>query len=82
MNVLLTLYDQEEEEIPPESGKEGKNEAQKDQSTNESKDDSEKSTNEERSQEKTEESGNKADPMVGSATCSVCYVPQTVAAWL
>ncbi|XP_017294436.1 hypoxia up-regulated protein 1, partial [Kryptolebias marmoratus] len=53
---------QEEEEVPPDSVKNGKNEAQKDE-VKEPKDDVKKPTNEERSQEKPEEAGNKAEAM-------------------
>uniref|UniRef100_UPI0037E93346 hypoxia up-regulated protein 1 isoform X2 n=1 Tax=Semicossyphus pulcher TaxID=241346 RepID=UPI0037E93346 len=67
---------QDEEEVPPESGKEGKDEdskdedskdedskdeAPKDEATKEKQDDSEKSAGEEKSQEKTEEAGSKTD---------------------
>ncbi|XP_037543649.1 hypoxia up-regulated protein 1 [Nematolebias whitei] len=52
---------QEEEEVPPESGKEDRNESQKDEVSEEPKDEAEKTPNEERSQEKSEEAGSKAD---------------------
>ncbi|XP_037543545.1 hypoxia up-regulated protein 1 [Nematolebias whitei] len=52
---------QEEEEVPPESGKEDRNEAQKEDVSEEPKDEAEKTPNEERSQEKSEEAGSKAD---------------------
>lgn len=57
---------QDEEEVPPESGKEskdedGKEEAQKDEAAKEKQDNSEKGAGEEKSQEKTEEAGSKTD---------------------
>ncbi|XP_044078601.1 hypoxia up-regulated protein 1 isoform X2 [Siniperca chuatsi] len=57
---------QDEEEVPPESGKDGKgedskDEAQKDEVAKENQENSEKSTDEEKSQEKTEEAGSKTD---------------------
>ncbi|XP_042354699.1 hypoxia up-regulated protein 1 [Plectropomus leopardus] len=62
---------QEEEEVPPESGKdgkdedgkdeEGKDEAKKDEAAKEKQDDSEKSAGEEKSQEKAEEAGSKTE---------------------
>ncbi|XP_041656887.1 hypoxia up-regulated protein 1 [Cheilinus undulatus] len=57
---------QDEEEVPPEAGKEGKDEdskedAQKDEAAKEKQDGSEKSAGEEKSQEKTEETDSKAD---------------------
>ncbi|KAM9348297.1 hypoxia up-regulated protein 1 [Symphorus nematophorus] len=57
---------QDEEEVPPESGKdskdeEGKEEAPKDEADKEKQDDSEKSAGEEKSQEKPEEAGSKTD---------------------
>uniref|UniRef100_A0A8C4GH15 Hypoxia up-regulated protein 1 n=1 Tax=Dicentrarchus labrax TaxID=13489 RepID=A0A8C4GH15_DICLA len=53
---------QDEEEVPPESGKDGKDEdgkeeAQKDEAAKEKQEDSEKSAGEEKSQDKTEEAG-------------------------
>ncbi|XP_023260547.1 hypoxia up-regulated protein 1 [Seriola lalandi dorsalis] len=52
---------QDEEEVPPESGKDDKDEAQKDEAAKEKQDNSEKSASEEKNQEKTEESGSKTD---------------------
>ncbi|KAM6983533.1 hypoxia up-regulated protein 1 [Tautogolabrus adspersus] len=57
---------QDEEEVPPESGKEGKDEdskdeAQKDEAAKEKQDDSEKGAGEEKNEEKTEEEGSKTD---------------------
>ncbi|XP_038564043.1 hypoxia up-regulated protein 1 isoform X1 [Micropterus salmoides] len=60
---------QDEEEVPPESEKDGeakkdeahKDEAQKDEVAKEKQDDSEKGAGEEKSQEKTEEAGSKTD---------------------
>ncbi|XP_051257465.1 hypoxia up-regulated protein 1 [Dicentrarchus labrax] len=57
---------QDEEEVPPESGKDGKDEdgkeeAQKDEAAKEKQEDSEKSAGEEKSQDKTEEAGSKTD---------------------
>ncbi|XP_019941425.1 hypoxia up-regulated protein 1 [Paralichthys olivaceus] len=53
---------QDEEEVPPESGKDEKDEVQKDEAAKEKPDDSEKSKNtEEKSQEQTEEEGSKTD---------------------
>ncbi|KAG7224627.1 hypothetical protein INR49_011380 [Caranx melampygus] len=52
---------QDEEEVPPESGKDDKDEAQKDEAAKEKQDDAEKSGGEEKSQEKTEEAASKSD---------------------
>ncbi|XP_040006269.1 hypoxia up-regulated protein 1 isoform X2 [Xiphias gladius] len=52
---------QDEEEVPPESGKDDKDEAQKDEAAREKQDDSQKSAGEEKSQEKTEEADSKTD---------------------
>ncbi|XP_030010386.1 hypoxia up-regulated protein 1 [Sphaeramia orbicularis] len=57
---------QDEEEVPPESGKDdkdqdGKGEAQKDEADKEKQDGSEKSEGAEKSQEKTEDAGSKTD---------------------
>ncbi|XP_026184642.1 hypoxia up-regulated protein 1 isoform X2 [Mastacembelus armatus] len=52
---------QDEEEAPPESGQDDKDESQKDKDTKEMQDDSEKSAAEDEGQEKTEEAGSKAD---------------------
>uniref|UniRef100_A0A4W6DEU1 Hypoxia up-regulated protein 1 n=1 Tax=Lates calcarifer TaxID=8187 RepID=A0A4W6DEU1_LATCA len=52
---------QDEEEVPPESAKDDKDEAQKDETAKEKQDESEKSANEEKSQEKTEEADSKTD---------------------
>nr|QQL94691.1 hypoxia up-regulated 1 [Lateolabrax maculatus] len=57
---------QDEEEVPPESGKDGKDEdskdeAQQNEAAEEKQDDSEKSAGEDKSQEKTEEAGSKTD---------------------
>ncbi|KAM9846707.1 hypoxia up-regulated protein 1 [Aulostomus maculatus] len=57
---------QDEEEVPPESGSEGKDEsskdkAQKEEAAKEKQDDSAQSAGEEKSQEKTEDAGSKAD---------------------
>lgn len=57
---------QDEEEVPPESGKEGKEEegkeeAQKDEAAGEKPDGAEKEAGEEKTQEKTEEPGSKED---------------------
>ncbi|XP_070699725.1 hypoxia up-regulated protein 1 [Pempheris klunzingeri] len=57
---------QDEEEVPPESGKDskdedGKEEAQKDEAAKENQGDSEKSATEDKSQEKTDEAGPKTD---------------------
>lgn len=68
------LHDQDEEEVPPESGKEGKegkeeetkDEAPKDEAPKETQEDSEKSGGEEKSQEKTEETEGKTDAKVRS----------------
>uniref|UniRef100_A0A665U3C3 Hypoxia up-regulated protein 1 n=1 Tax=Echeneis naucrates TaxID=173247 RepID=A0A665U3C3_ECHNA len=49
---------QDEEEVPPESGKEEKDEDQKEEGLKEKPNDSEKSLGEEKSQEKKEEAGN------------------------
>lgn len=63
---------QDEEEVPPESGKddkdeEGKEEAEKDEAAKEKQDDAEKSAGEEKNQEKTEEeAGSKAEAKVRS----------------
>ncbi|XP_029303366.1 LOW QUALITY PROTEIN: hypoxia up-regulated protein 1 [Cottoperca gobio] len=63
-NITEPVLD--EEEVPPESGKDGKDEdgkdeAQKDEPAEEKQDDSEKSEAEEKSQEKTEEADSKTD---------------------
>lgn len=60
---------QDEEEVPPESGKEGKEEdgkeeAPKEEAAKETQEDSEKSAGQEKSQEKTEEAGSKTDTKV------------------
>ncbi|XP_072231810.1 hypoxia up-regulated protein 1 isoform X1 [Leuresthes tenuis] len=52
---------QEEEEVPPEAGKESKDEEQKDKDTKETPEDAEKSTDEEKTQEKTEDAGSKTE---------------------
>nr|XP_020476269.1 hypoxia up-regulated protein 1 [Monopterus albus] len=52
---------QDEEEVPPDSGKDEKDESQKDEVPKENPDDSEKSAGEEKGQEKTEEAGSKTD---------------------
>ncbi|XP_040908123.1 hypoxia up-regulated protein 1 [Toxotes jaculatrix] len=52
---------QDEEEVPPESGKDDKEEAPKEEAAQEKQEDSEKSAGEEKSQEKTEEAGSKTD---------------------
>ncbi|XP_069021156.1 hypoxia up-regulated protein 1 [Embiotoca jacksoni] len=52
---------QDEEEVPPESGKEGKDEDHKDETANEKREHSEKSADEEKSQEKTEDAGEKTE---------------------
>ncbi|KAM7374913.1 hypothetical protein PAMP_007547 [Pampus punctatissimus] len=57
---------QDEEEVPPESGNDGKDEGskdegQKEQPAEEKQDESEKSAGEEKSQEKTEDAGSKTD---------------------
>ncbi|XP_034539425.1 hypoxia up-regulated protein 1 [Notolabrus celidotus] len=64
MNITEPVQD--EEEVPPESGKEGKEEegkeeAQKDEAAGEQQDDSEKKADEEQKQEKTEEADSKTD---------------------
>lgn len=63
--------------MPPESGKDGKDEdskeeAQKDEAAKEKQDDSEKSAGEEKSQEETEEAGSKTDTKVRSVPCTLC----------
>lgn len=60
---------QDEEEVPPESVKEGKEEdgkeeAPKEEAAKETQEDSEKSAGQEKSQEKTEEAGSKTDTKV------------------
>ena len=63
---------QDEEEVPPESGKnvkDNKDEGQKDESAKEKQDDSEKNTGEKKDQEKTEEMGTKTDAKV-RVTCN------------
>ncbi|KAM4544727.1 hypoxia up-regulated protein 1 [Odontesthes bonariensis] len=52
---------QEEEEVPPEAGKENKDEEQKDKDAKETQEDSEKSTDEEKTEEKTEDAGSKTE---------------------
>ncbi|XP_041863802.1 hypoxia up-regulated protein 1 isoform X2 [Melanotaenia boesemani] len=52
---------QDEEEVPPESGKDDKDEDQKDKEAKETQDDSEKKADEEKSPEKTEEAGSKTE---------------------
>lgn len=57
---------QDEEEVPPESGKdgkdeEGKGEAKTDEAAKDKQEDSEKSAGEEKSQEKTDDAGSKTD---------------------
>uniref|UniRef100_A0A665U3Q1 Hypoxia up-regulated protein 1 n=1 Tax=Echeneis naucrates TaxID=173247 RepID=A0A665U3Q1_ECHNA len=52
---------QDEEEVPPESGKEEKDEDQKEEGLKEKPNDSEKSLGEEKSQEKKEEAGSKTN---------------------
>uniref|UniRef100_A0A7N8YGC2 Hypoxia up-regulated protein 1 n=1 Tax=Mastacembelus armatus TaxID=205130 RepID=A0A7N8YGC2_9TELE len=61
---------QDEEEAPPESGQDDKDESQKDKDTKEMQDDSEKSAAEDEGQEKTEEAGSKADTKVRSSETS------------
>uniref|UniRef100_A0A7N8XWJ3 Hypoxia up-regulated protein 1 n=1 Tax=Mastacembelus armatus TaxID=205130 RepID=A0A7N8XWJ3_9TELE len=61
---LLICHVQDEEEAPPESGQDDKDESQKDKDTKEMQDDSEKSAAEDEGQEKTEEAGSKADTKV------------------
>lgn len=68
---LLLFCVQDEEEVPPESGKGGKDEdekeeAQKDETAKEKQDESEKSADEEKSQEKTQDAGSKTDAKVRS----------------
>ncbi|KAI3373683.1 hypothetical protein L3Q82_021961 [Scortum barcoo] len=65
---------QDEEEVPPESEKEGKggDEAPKEEATKEKQDDSEKSAGEEKSQEKPDEAVTKTDAKVRSVTYSMC----------
>lgn len=63
------FHGQDEEEVPPESGKEGKeedkkDEAPKDEAPKETQEDSEKSGGEEKSQEKTEETGSNTEAKV------------------
>lgn len=66
--IVITLFAfflvQDEEEVPPESAKDDKDEAQKDETAKEKQDESEKSANEEKSQEKTEEADSKTDAKV------------------
>lgn len=74
--VLCFLHNQDEEEVPSESGKdgkdeEGKEEVQKEEAAKEKQEDSEKSEGEEKSQEKTEETGSKTDAKVRSGTHSL-----------
>ena len=68
---------QDEEEVPPESGKDEKDDeddkdgVQKDEADKEKQDDSEKSEKtEEKSQEQTEEEGSKNDAKVRFVPCS------------
>uniref|UniRef100_A0A3Q1EFN5 Hypoxia up-regulated protein 1 n=1 Tax=Acanthochromis polyacanthus TaxID=80966 RepID=A0A3Q1EFN5_9TELE len=63
-HCLFICCVQDEEEVPPESGKDNKNEdgndeAQKEEAPKEKQEDLEKSAGEEKSQEKTEEAGSK-----------------------
>lgn len=65
--------------MPPESGKDDKDEAQKDEAAKEKQDDAEKSGGEEKSQEKTEEAASKSDAKVRLITRSHsehedCYI--------
>uniref|UniRef100_A0A3Q3KNK5 Hypoxia up-regulated protein 1 n=1 Tax=Mastacembelus armatus TaxID=205130 RepID=A0A3Q3KNK5_9TELE len=60
-NVTEPIQVTDEEEAPPESGQDDKDESQKDKDTKEMQDDSEKSAAEDEGQEKTEEAGSKAD---------------------
>uniref|UniRef100_A0A8C4DNI3 Hypoxia up-regulated protein 1 n=1 Tax=Dicentrarchus labrax TaxID=13489 RepID=A0A8C4DNI3_DICLA len=69
---------QDEEEVPPESGKDGKDEdgkeeAQKDEAAKEKQEDSEKSAGEEKSQDKTEEAGSKTDAKVRPVLCGSTF---------
>lgn len=62
----ITEPAQDEEEVPPESGKDGKDEdgkteAQKDEPAKEKQEDSEKSDGQDKSQERTEETGSNTD---------------------
>uniref|UniRef100_A0A8D3DHV2 Hypoxia up-regulated protein 1 n=1 Tax=Scophthalmus maximus TaxID=52904 RepID=A0A8D3DHV2_SCOMX len=58
----VLLLDRDEEEVPPESGKDDKDEVQKEEAAEEKPDDSEKSEKtEEKGQEQTEEAGSKTD---------------------
>lgn len=67
----MLFHNQDEEEVPSESGKDGKDEdgkeeVQKEEATKEKQEDSEKSEGEEKSQDKTEETGSKTDAKVRS----------------
>lgn len=70
------FHGQDEEEVPPESAKEGKEEEGKDEAPKEeapkdTQEDAEKSAGEEKNQEKTEEAGSDADAKVRSCLNNV-----------
>lgn len=73
LNLCLV---QDEEEVPPESGKDDKAETPKDEAAKKTQDDSEKSAGEDKSPEKTgtEEAGSKTDAKVRSITCNLLSI--------
>lgn len=72
--VVQLSYLQDDEETPPESGKDNKDEGQKDEAAKETQSDSEKSPEDEKLQEKKEETDEKKEPTVRMNHFSVTFV--------